>query len=95
MITNNLLIRLKERSNENIEKTRKILLSMEGKIEVLRDIKVEVDINQGEYDIILFTKFNSVEDLNNYLVHPVHLEIGKYIASILETQASLCYRSKA
>ncbi len=33
MITNNLLIKLKERNNENIEKTKAALLSMQGKIE--------------------------------------------------------------
>jgi len=93
MITNNVMFRLEERSNENIEKARDVLLSMKGKIEILRDIKVEVDIREGEYDIILFTKFDSMEDFNNYLVHPVHLEVGKYIASVLKTLASLCYES--
>lgn len=91
MITNNVMLSLKERSNENIENTKNVLLSMKGKIEVLRDIKVEVDIRQGEYDIIFITKFNSMEDFNNYLVHPIHLEVGKYIASVLKSQASLCY----
>jgi len=93
MIINNVIIKLEERSNENIEKARNLLLSMKGKIEILRDIKVEVDIRQGEYDILLITKFDSMEDLNSYLIHPVHLEVGKYIASVLKTQVSLCYKS--
>ncbi len=44
MITNNLLLKLKDRGSENIAKTRDVLLSMRGKIEYLRDIKAEVNI---------------------------------------------------
>lgn len=93
MVINNVLLRLKERKNEDIEKARQVLLGMKGKIETLRDIQVEVDIRHGEYDIILITKFNSMEDLEAYLVNPVHLEVGKYIGSVVESQASLCYES--
>jgi len=93
MITNNVLIRLKERNKENIEKARETLLNMKGKIETLHDLKVEVDIRQGDYDIMLITKYDSIEGLNAYLVHPIHLEVGKYIASVLESQSSLCYES--
>ncbi len=58
MITNNLLLKLKERNSENIAKTRDVLLSMQGKIEFLRDLKVELDIRHGEssYDIVLIAQ---------------------------------------
>ncbi|MDF2633690.1 MAG: Stress responsive alpha-beta barrel protein [Pelosinus sp.] len=93
MITNNLLIKLKVRSNENIAKTRDVLLSMQGKIEPLRDLQVEVNIRPGEssYDIILITRFASLQDLEAYLVHPVHVEVSKYIVDVLDTGAVVCY----
>jgi Stress responsive A/B Barrel Domain len=96
MIVNNLLIKLKERDNENIAKARDVLLSMKGKIEVLRDVQVEEDIRHGpsSYDIMLLTKFATMKDLESYLVHPVHLEVSKYISTVLETVASLCYEIK-
>lgn len=95
MITNNLLLKLKERNSENITKTRDVLLSMQGKIEPLLDVKVEVDIRQGasSYDIMLITKFNSMEDFDAYLVHPVHVEVSKYVGSVVETGAAVCYES--
>lgn len=95
MITNNLLIKLKERNIENIMKTREVLLGMQGKIEVLRDIKVELDIRYGEssYDMILITQFDSMEDFDTYLAHPIHVEVSKYIANVLETGAAICYES--
>jgi hypothetical protein len=59
MIVNNLLLKLKERDNEDIAKARDVLLSMKGKIEVLSDVQVEVDMRHGSssYDIMLITKF--------------------------------------
>ena len=56
MVTNNLLIKLKERSKDEIEKVKDLLLSMNGKIPVLLSIKVETDIRGPEksgYDIRL------------------------------------------
>lgn len=95
MIINNLLIKLKERNNETIMKTKAALLSMEGKIETLRDLQVEVDIRNSEssYDILLVTKFDSMEDMDLYLVHPIHIEVSKYILSVMETGSAVCYES--
>lgn len=95
MITNNLLIKLKEQNNEIIVKTNAMLLSMKGEIEVFCDLQVEVDIRHGEssYDILLITKFASMEDMDAYLVHPVHVEVSKYILSVMETGVAVCYES--
>lgn len=95
MITNNLLLKLKERTSENITQTRNMLLSMEGKIEYLRTIKVEIDVRHGasSYDMILITQFASMEDFDAYLTHPVHVEVSKFIGTVLETGAAVCYES--
>jgi hypothetical protein len=34
---------------------------------------------------MLLTKFATMKDLESYLVHPVHLEVSKYISTVLET----------
>ncbi|ALB45324.1 Dabb family protein [Clostridium beijerinckii] len=93
MVINNLLLKLKNRDTDNIKRTQEVLLSMRGKIEVLIDIQAEINIRPGEsnYDIILITKFASLEDLDKYLIHPNHLEVAKFIGSVLDTQASVCY----
>ena len=96
MIINNLLLKLKERNVENITKARDVLLGLKGKIEVLRDLQVEVDIRHGgsSHDLMLITKFDSMEDLDAYLIHPVHVEVSKYIGNVLETGSSVCYESR-
>lgn len=95
MITNTQLLKLKDRSSENIAKTRNVLLSMQGKIEVLRDLKVEVNIRQGasSYDLLMTAQYESLKDLEAYIAHPVHVEVAKYIAGVLETSAVVCYES--
>lgn len=91
MITNTLLIKLN--SYEEIEKTKFTLLSMKGEIPVLKYLQVETDIRRGtsSYDILLITKFNSLKDMETYLSDPVHLEVSKYIATVMVSGASVCY----
>ena len=93
MIANNLLLKLKSRDTENIKKTQEVLLGMKGKIDVLLDIQAELNVrpSQTAYDIILITKFASMEDMNAYLTHPAHLEVAKFIENVLDTQVSVCY----
>lgn len=95
MITNNLLIKLKERNNKNAEEAKAALLGMKGKIDFLQDLRVEIDIRHGDasYDILLITHFSSMEDMEAYLNHPIHVEVSKYIAGVLASSASVCYES--
>lgn len=95
MITNNLLIKVKEPRNENIEAIKAALLSMEGKIEVLKDLQVQSDIinNESSYDVLSITKFSSLEDMNAYLIHPVHVEASQSIQNTIAAVATVCYES--
>ena len=96
MIVNNLLIKLKDNSKEKLEEAKNVLLGLKGKIPVLLDSRVEVDINAGKssYDIMLINSFNSAEDLQTYLDHPVHVKVADYITPATEKAASLCYEAK-
>ena len=96
MIVNNVLLKLKSRDKNKVKEAQAVLLSMKGKIDVLLDIQVEENIRPGQppYDLLLITKYASLEDLNAYLAHPAHLEVAQYIGGVLDTQASLCYEIK-
>ncbi len=76
MITHIVLFKLAEPTKENIEATKNKLLSMAGKIDMLRHIEVGVDLIRSErsYDIALTTRFNSLKDLQAYQVHPYHAD---------------------
>jgi len=93
MTVHNLLLKLQDRSSENIAKTRELLLSMQGKIENIRDLKVAVDIRRAEssYDIALIAKFDTIADFQAYLPHPVHVEIGNRLKNEFAAAAAVCY----
>ncbi|MBW4081897.1 Dabb family protein [Paenibacillus sp. S150] len=93
MITNNLLIKLKDSSPGNIAKTREVLPGMRGNIEYIRELKVEVDIRSGAYDLLQIVQYESMADLEAYLVHPFHVEISRYMAEVTGSAASFCYES--
>ncbi|KPU42563.1 stress responsive A/B barrel domain protein [Oxobacter pfennigii] len=95
MITNTLMLKLKERNSDNIKKAQEVLLGMKGKIPELLDVEAKINIRSTamSYDILLITKFNSMADFESYISHPVHVEVSKYVGEVLETGAAVCYES--
>lgn len=76
MITHIVLFKLANPTQENITATKDKLLSMNGKIELLRHLEVGVDIIRSErsYDIALTTRFDCMADLKSYQSHPYHAD---------------------
>ena len=80
----------------SIEKARDVLLGMKGRIPQLRHLEVGTDVLHSErsYDIALVTKFDSLEELETYQKHPVHVEVAKYMTSVRESSVAVDYESK-
>lgn len=95
MITHVVLFRLKDRSPASVEATARVLRDMDGKIEQLRGLEVGVDRlgSPRSYDIALIAKFDSMEDLNAYQVHPVHQKVVEHMKQAAETSVSVDYES--
>jgi hypothetical protein len=87
------LFKLKDRSSESIDRTVQVLRNMEGKIAELRHLEVGLDVLHSErsYDIALVTKFDSMEALQAYQVHPVHKLVIEHIATVREASVSVDY----
>lgn len=74
MITHIVLFKLAEPTQEKAAAVRDRLLSMQGKIDLLRHLEAGTDLIRSErsYDVALLTRFDSLEDLQAYQVHPYH-----------------------
>ena len=74
MITHIVLFKLAEPTPEKIAAVRDRLLSMQGKVDLLRHLEAGTDLIRSErsYDVALLTRFDSLEDLQAYQVHPYH-----------------------
>ena len=96
MITHIVLFKLKESTPEGIEQAKGVLLSMQGKIEQLRHLEVGLDLIHSERsaDIALVTKFDSLEDLQAYQVHPYHAnEVAAYMRGVCSSVVAADYQS--
>ena len=93
MITHVVLFKLVDRSQENIEKARAVLASLAGKIPQLRHLEVGADVLRTDrsFDLALVARFDSLEDLNTYQIHPVHQEVIKYMLSVRESAVAVDY----
>ncbi len=94
MVTHIVFFKLSDQSPANVVKTRNVLLSMAGEISLLRHLEVGADVIRSErsYDLALVTKFDSLEDLQAYQVHPYHAgEILPYMKSVATSVVAVDY----
>ena len=58
--------------------------------------KIEVGINipnapKTDFDLALYTEFESFESLNKYQIHPMHLKVAAYITKVKTNRAAVDY----
>lgn len=96
MITHIVFFKLTNPTAENISVTKAKLLSMDGKIDLLRHLEVGEDIIRSErsYDLALVTKFDSLDALQAYQVHPYHAgEVVPHMKSVCSSVVAVDYES--
>ncbi len=96
MLTHIVLFRLKDKSEESLQKMKEVLLGLEGQIPCLKFIEVGTDILHSErsYDVGLYTKFDTLEDMEAYQTHPAHVKVLEYVKTVKESSVAIDYESK-
>ena len=86
MVTSIIMFKLKEKTDENIAQLKEKLMGMKGGIVQLKDIKVKRNLRNGpsNFDAVMIAEYNSIKDFDEYVIHPVHVEVGKFILSLCE-----------
>lgn len=89
MVKHVVMYRLKDKSNADEMVAR--FNSMRGKIDVLRSLSAGKDEIKSAraYDVALICEFDSLEDLEIYASHPVHLPVKEYVHSVIEEAHSV------
>jgi hypothetical protein len=95
MLTHIVFFKLTDRTPENIEKLREVLLGMTGHIPQIKHMEVGVNVLPSEraYDVALFQRFDSRHDLQAYQAHPNHQDVLKYILGVTASRVSVDYES--
>ena len=83
----------KENKAENIAKTKVMLEALVEKIEPLMSMEVGIDFNGSEraMDLSLISAFETKEGLQEYAVHPAHLEVVAFIKEVTELSKVVDY----
>ena len=87
MITHIVLFKLKEPTEANCTEVKEMLLSMDGKLPMLRHLEVGRDVVHSErsYDVALYSKFDTLADLQAYQIHPYHADT---VVPLMKTSCS-------
>lgn len=94
MIKHVVCFKLKDNSEEMKQKTKEVLLSMKGKVELLRDIEVGVDFlgSARSFDVMLSVLLDDEEALDAYQQNQYHCEVVKsHMHAVMENSVSVDY----
>ncbi len=99
MIKHLVLFKLAEEAEGNSKAINSQIIK--ERLENLKDVipqirKIEVSINYTDasvsnYDIVLDSEFDSLEDLRYYSVHPEHIKVGEFIGKVKTDRAAIDY----
>ncbi|MBI2485358.1 MAG: Dabb family protein [Deltaproteobacteria bacterium] len=100
MIKHIVMWRLKDSANgaskeENAKKLKSSLESLKDKISEIKHIEVGININQSDaaFDVVLYSEFDSMNDLQAYQRHPEHMKIVGFVNEIRSERAVVDYES--
>lgn len=85
MIKHIVMWKLKEENKmDSAQKIKKDLEALKGVIKGLNEIEVGIDFNKSDaaYDVVLYSTFDTKEDLNAYQIHPEHKKVGAFVAQV-------------
>ena len=94
MIVHIVMFKFKDENKEvNIQKAKKMLNDLTQKVDELLSIEVGVNFDTAPraFDLSIYTKFNSKNDLNAYAVHSEHLKVVEFIKSVVSESKVVDY----
>lgn len=94
MVRHIVLFKLKDNSAESVNKTKEVLLSMDGKVPLLRGIEVGCDFLHSErsYDVGLIVTLDDQKALDDYQNDPYHCEVvKKHMHAVRESSVAIDY----
>ena len=93
MVKHIVMYKLKDSSLENAQALKDKFISMKVKIEVLKEIDAGVDVLKSarSFDVVLTCVFDSLEDMEIYKNHAVHIPVMEYVKSVVEVSHSVDY----
>lgn len=95
MITHVVFFKFADPTPETAQTTKTRLLALPAQIPQIKHYEVGINILESprNYDLVLISKFDSLDELSAYQVHPVHQEFVTYIKSVTSSIFAVDYDS--
>lgn len=77
-------------AKENAERTAAMLRDLQGKVPTLKASEVHLNAEYADptnCDLVLISDFDSFEDLQEYIVHPLHKAVGQFMRPLRESRS--------
>ena len=78
---------------ENLKEAKEKMMAMQGVIPQIKAMNVYFGAEgqkPANYDYILVSDFESLEDLETYQKHPMHVAFGQYVKQLREPEGRAC-----
>ena len=71
-----------------------MLEDLKNKISVIKQIEVGINFNKSSaaYDVVLYSEFDSQQDLQAYQKHPDHVKVVDFVNEIRDDRAVVDYQ---
>ena len=75
-------------------KMKRLLESLKGVVPSLKEIEIGMDVVGGDAskDMVLYSEFESLEDLQAYAGHPEHLKVVEFVKPLVSERHVVDYR---
>lgn len=77
---------LPENMEANLLEAKHRLEALPAQIDVIQEFEVGIDVNGSEraLDLVLYSSFESRDDLASYSAHPAHQVVVEFLRSVIE-----------
>lgn len=90
MIKHIVMWKFKQGEEENMNKFLNELIKLKDVIDVIKDMQVGININKNNnYDAVLISEFESMEDLKKYKEDPRHVAVSQLCKEIREERGAV------
>lgn len=79
---------------KNALRMKELLENLQSVIPVIRKINVYVNDRNASpenYDVVLDSEFDNMDDVNTYITHPAHMKVGEFIVKVRTARAAIDY----
>lgn len=79
--------------DQNIARMKEVLSGLSEQLPFIREFSVMENNcpSDRNMDIVMITSFDSLADLDRYIVHPAHRKVADFIASVVESRSAIDY----